>query len=174
MAVVPQTDAGDAAGANSYGTRVGFKAYHDDRGNTYGADNLVDQALIKSRDYMDSFYSFIGVKLTTTQGTQWPRKWNDAGDTLTGIPNEVLLAQYELALIALSRPLINIVPKVDATGGLVSKKTVKVDVIETSVEFVEPGTFGWSAVQTPEFALVRAILASAGLLEGGGSTELIR
>lgn len=74
MAVNVQDDAGDVANANAYISVADFKAYHDDRGNSYGTDDAaIGVAIVRATDYIDTRFQFVGVKNSGTQTTQWPR-----------------------------------------------------------------------------------------------------
>lgn len=144
MAFTPQNDAGAVANANAYGSVANFKAYHDDRGNSYATytDTDIEQAIVQATDYADRRWDFVGVRLSRDQTTEWPRR--DAEDcqgyTRDGIPIEVLEAVYEYALIAAAGDL-DPTPDRDTTGRTVSSKREKVGPIEEAKAYSSPDQY---------------------------------
>lgn len=101
--------------ADSYVSAVDCTTYHARRGNAkWGAATEADQeaALIRAVQYLDAHYLWKGTKLVSDQGLAWPR---DAA----GVPRQVRDAQCELALRALSGPLVR-----DSDGRVVTAKTI--------------------------------------------------
>lgn len=189
MALVVQTDDGTAAGANAYASVAEFKAYHTDRGNAYSAysDPQISAAIIRATDFLDTRFSFRGVRLTTDQTTEWPRKagsemvltWFDIdflpplvdaafvalvgpnGEDILGIPDAVKRAVHEYAFRALGQPLFQDAPAPEG-GRLINQHTVRVDVIEESITYA-PSQSGSFAM--PAFPQADMWLARAGLIE---------
>lgn len=65
MALKVQNSQGTVVGANAYITLAEFKSYHDDRGNDYSGftDPKISAAIVLATDYLDTRFSFLGVKL---------------------------------------------------------------------------------------------------------------
>lgn len=175
MALVPQSDAGDEAGANAYGTLAEFKAYHDARGNSYTTtDSLVEQAIIKATDYIDQRFRFLGVRLNgTDQTTMWPRKAaaNEStllvdpdGNDIEGIVTALKNATAEYALRALSAALFQDAPA-PSGGRAIDSLSQKVDIIEKSVTYSASASLGGFIM--PAYPAADLILARAGLIASG-------
>lgn len=167
--LVPQNDDGDEAGANGYGTLVGFKAYHDARGNTYiGTDTVLEQALVRAADYADTRFRFKGTKLNATgQTTQWPRDGvvDADGNDVEGIPDALVNAVYEYALRALDAPLFEDAPAPDGGLPLVSISQ-SVDVISESKTY-EGGAGVNGSFSVPAYPAADLIITRAGLVRSG-------
>jgi hypothetical protein len=152
-----------------YGTLEGADSYHAERGNSaWAAASESDRAaaLIRASVYIDS----LGTKLPEVgkcvmafpgrktggraQTLQWPRL--DAvdanGDTIEGIPQEVISAAYEAALLELTAGYLT--PVYVASSGV---KREKVDVLET--EYFDTSGQGADSVQ-PVPLVVQALLAT--------------
>jgi len=87
--------------ANSYVTVAGYDAYLNARyiGRTDISDAQAEAYILRATDYFESL-RFIGLKATETQSMQWPRSRiviDGFGKDSNEIPNEVLVAIYELA-----------------------------------------------------------------------------
>ena len=94
MALIEQDNTGAVSGANAYISVAYFKTYHDTRGNNYLAytDTEIENAIIRSTDYVDIRFSFVGSKSNARdQLTQWPRSsaLDRDGWYVTGIPLEI-------------------------------------------------------------------------------------
>ena len=101
-----------------YGDATGFKAYHDERGNSYTNDDvLIAQALFRSSEYLDQKYAprFPGERTNRRdQVREWPRAAVVNGDWVLDadgelidpdeIPSEMITATYEVALRELATP----------------------------------------------------------------------
>jgi len=87
--------------ANSYVTVAGYDAYLNARyiGRTDISDAQAEAYILRATDYFESL-RFIGLTATETQSMQWPRSRiviDGFGKDSNEIPNEVLVAIYELA-----------------------------------------------------------------------------
>jgi hypothetical protein len=189
MGLNVQSDAGDVANANGYMSVAEFKAYHDDRGNSYVAfnDTLIAQGIVRATDYVDQRFQFRGIKLLATQTTMWPRQAGNevfiqfdsgfifgqesvillsdsSGNDIVGIPAAVKHATAEYALRALSSPLFQDAPAPEG-GRLINAHTVKVDVIEETIQYASAqgtGTFVMPAYPPADLMLARAGLIQVG------------
>jgi hypothetical protein len=166
MALAVQNDSGTVAGANSYVTLAEFKAYHDDRGNSYAAysDAQMTSACIRATDYIDGRFRYKGYRVNgTSQTTQWPR-YNvvvDEVETVEGIPLEIKEACSEYALRALVAPLS---PDPGLTGQI--KKThVKAGPVEEDITYNDT-----SSATLPVYPVADNKLRTAGLVITGGRT----
>lgn len=134
MAFTVETGTGLST-ANSYLSVADFKAYHDDRGNDYSAssDTEIEQALVKSSDYIDTRYVFIGVRLNASQSMEWPRSnaYYLDGRPASGVPAEVQEATAEYAFRALTATLAPD-PVYDASGFMLESSSDEVGPIKTS------------------------------------------
>lgn len=100
MALVVE-DGSVVTGANTYVSLAEFKAWADDRGITYGADDAVTKQIYRAMDYFERL-QFIGNKANENQPLQWPRTeamidgyYADA----TEIPTPVKTALYEAVVV---------------------------------------------------------------------------
>jgi hypothetical protein len=174
MVFVVQDDDGDVANANSYGTVADFKAYHDDRGNSYGEFNTHDiqMALVRATDYLDTRFLFRGFRLLGgDQTTEFPRSYayDNEGYLIEGIPLALQRATFEYALRALTSGLPLIAdPNTALTN--VKRSRSKVDVIEEEFEYFSASG---SVPPLPEYPAVDLMLLRAGLLQAN-SQLLIR
>lgn len=169
MAFTPQNDSGTVAGANAYGSLAGFKTYHDDRGNSYAAytDQELQEAIVAATDFLDYRWTFVGVRLSDDQATEWPRR--DAEDAQgyvkTGVPTEVVEATYEYALLAAAATAagssLDPTPDRDSSGSAVMAKREKVGPIEESKTLAGSGTY-----VPPEYPVADRKLR--GLVSGSG------
>ena len=100
MAITQETG-NQSATANSYVTVVNYDAYlnarYTDRADI--SDAQAEAYIFRAMDYFESLI-FIGLKATEDQALQWPRDGiiiDGYGKDNNEIPNEVLIAIYELA-----------------------------------------------------------------------------
>lgn len=141
--------------SNSYASEAEYRAHHADRGVDVTAQTTaqVEQALVQSADYVDKRFGpqFRGWRLNNAQAMEWPRAdaYDDDGYLLSGVPTELKRAVYEYAWLVtqLARnlaplptvgfPFVDPITGVVITqgGGQLRRKTEKVDVIESTVEF---------------------------------------
>lgn len=170
MAFTPQDSTGLVAGANAYITVAEFKAYHDDRGNSYAAaptDPDIEKAIVRASDYLDERFSFVGTRrnLRPVQTTEWPRTgaYDRDGAAVNDIPDAVKEATAEYALRAISAAL-NPDPDRDTSGAAVAKKAEAVGPISESVEFV-----GGAVFVMPKYPAADQKLRRAGLVRSGGT-----
>jgi hypothetical protein len=167
VALTVQTDDGTASGANAYPSIAEFKAYHDERGNTYTNDDaLIAAAIIRATDYVDQRFQFRSTKLLQTQTTAFPRVLfsdNDGFD-VTGIPVALKNATIEYALRAMTAPLFRDAPAPDG-GRIIDAITQKVDVIEQAITYA-PSTGNGSFVM-PAYPPADLMLQRAGLITTG-------
>lgn len=198
ITVVPQSADGNVADANSYITAAYFTTYHTNRGNdvsAYTADQIA-AAIIKAWDYLDTRFSFRGVKLVTdgTQTTEWPRKsannttrfydysfnvpivyigdtTNIAlvgpnGETIEGIPESLKKAQAEYSFRALTASLFEDAPA--PSGGYpIESLSQKVDVIEQSFKYGAGGGGTIGGFVMPAYPAADLLLVRAGLIVSG-------
>lgn len=166
ITLVPQNDTGTAVGANCYIPLDYYKAYHDERGNTYSAnDEVLKGAIIKAADHMDRRWKFKGVKLVPTQTTEFPRTgpsmgtywtldtggalmswWNVGASTITDSDGQPIVgihwaikeanAEYAHRIQAGTALLQDAPPP--SGGRLIRRSSIKLDVLEKEVEY-EPG-----------------------------------
>lgn len=138
--------------ANSYASVLDARLYATARGASLPAsDAEVESLLIQAMDYIESKRDvFQGYKATPNQSLQWPRT-NVVLDHEhfpdDEIPPELVWAQAQLAIDAMTTPLFTTSPNRRA----VIKE--RVDVIETS--YAAPQTSG---VDTPAFRKAEAWL----------------
>jgi len=170
MALTVQNDAGTVVNANGYITVAEFKAYHDDRGNSYGADSdaLIGSYIVRATDYIDTRFRFSGSKLADGQTTQVPRAevYDGAGVLIEGIVTDIKAATAEYALKAKTASLYQDTPA--PTGGLaVTRKKVKVDVIETETEFASSGAGSPGVAVIGAYPLADGLVYRSGLVLSG-------
>ncbi len=169
MALNVQNDTGTVANANAYVTVAEFKAYHDDRGNAYSTDDgLIGKAIIKATDYLDTRFSFRGVRshITSQQTTAWPRNdvVDDDNNWVTGIPLALKKACYEYALRALTAELNPDPVAVDNSGMNVKRISKTAGPVSKDVEYT-----GSTATVLPKYPEADRLLATAGLLNSSNS-----
>lgn len=175
MALVLQNSDGTAEGANGYLSVTDFKAYHDNRGQSYGTatDSAIAAAIVAATSYLDSRWIFGGRKYQgRAQTTVFPRIGLMDADRLTvdGIPREIVAATAEYALAALSGPLAP-TPVVSDSGFPVSGKTETVGPITESTSYSVPATGKPSRFRP--YPLADAIIQASGFLRSVG-TDLVR
>jgi len=196
VTLVAQNDDGDAVGANAYVDVTYLDAYHLNRGNDVTAytDDEKKAAIIRATDFLDTRFTFRGVKLTATaaQTTEWPRKATATttsmyydfsyvpvsfssdgtttllsgpnGEEISGIPEALKRACAEYALRALTISLLQDAPA--PTGGVaIEELSQKVDVIEQRVKYATAQQSG--AVVLPAYPAADLLLVRAGLVESG-------
>lgn len=87
-------------------------AYFEDRFITTWVGNAIQKqaALVKATDYVEATYTFRGQPVRSDQALSWPRTdaWDKNGLLLRAdtVPQPVKAAVAELALLALSAPLV--------------------------------------------------------------------
>ena len=174
MALTVQNDSGTVTGANAYVTVAVFKAYHDARGNSYGAaaDADIEKAIIKATDYLDQRFSFRGVRshVASSQPTAWPRLnvVDGDGNYVSGIPEALKRACSEYALRALTAELNPDPVKTDDSGLAVRSVSKTVGPITKNIVYS-----GVNLVQQlPSYPAADRLLAAAGLLDS--SNQLAR
>lgn len=166
MAFTVQSDLGDVANANAYIDVAYLRAYKLDRGVdlTATSDAALQAAIVKATDYLDTRFRFVGVPLTETQTTAWPRDdvYNYAGVLITGIPLTIKQACAEYAHAALILGDITPVPAGQAAFNL-KEKTRTVGPITTKDVYVN----GSGAYVIPVIPTADLRLGSSGLLITG-------
>jgi len=158
-----QDDQGSVASANAYILTAFLDSYHADRGNSLGTASTSDKekAVVKATDFLDRRYRerFIGIRLSSTQTTEWPRvnAFYKDGRIVQGIPVEVKQAAAELALRALTADLAPD-PAYDETNRIVVAKSSKVGPIEESFTFADDGTIlDWRQYPTVDGLLAELV-----------------
>lgn len=150
MAILVEDGTG-LVGSNSYASHAGYVAYHTERGAPPAESQAdIEEALIKASDFLGIRYTFKGVKLTASQGLEWPRSCAYGAPTadypcgvpLEGVPLEVQRATYELAKRALAGELAPD-PTVDASGQTVVSSRDKVGPLETERSFNGGASSTW-------------------------------
>ena len=143
MAFVVQDPDAPKADAVAYIAVQTFKDYHDERGNTYTAqDTEIEQAIVRATDYIDSRWTFAGSRDDADQSTECPRSGvydPNTGLTLDPYPAELEEACAEYAMSALAGSLYP-TPNVDATGLRVKMTRKKADVLEKQTEYFQSGS----------------------------------
>lgn len=169
MAFLVQDDSGSVAGANAYLTVAEFKAYHDDRGNSYVGfdDTAIQRAIVKATDYMDRRFSFVGYQEGEEQRTMWPRidAFDEDDHLVEGIPDRVKEACAEYAIVALSATL-NPTPTRDATGRDVQAKSSTVGPISESITYAGGAVFSGPKYPIADAKLL-GLIVSAGEIRRG-------
>lgn len=112
---------------------------------------------------------------TSTQSTQWPRQGviDSNGNTVNGIPKQVIAACAELAMRQLNGTVLqpDYNPNVVTNGGVIQTQTNRVGPIETTTTYDTKLGLGFF----PDFPQVTRMLAAAGLLiNGGGGRTILR
>lgn len=113
-------------GTNAYITAAEYEAYADERGILPSAVNL-DADIIKSADFIDTYYNFKGEVVTEGQ----PMKLPTDQVTIANIKKAALKAveMQQAGLLTLNLAGVE--------TGLVKRLMEKVDVLETETEYVE-------------------------------------
>lgn len=129
--------------ANAYISVAEFKAYHDERGNSYEAackDSTIQQAIIRATDYIEKRWRnrWKGVRESEAQALAFPRVYlfDEDGYVIDGIPAKLKQATAEYAVRAITITLMPD-PQIDDTSLRVRRKREKVGPIETETEFAE-------------------------------------
>lgn len=141
MAFVVETGTG-LSNSNGYVDVTFFKDYHKDRGRDFSAfgTTQIQQAIVVASDFLDTKFTFIGIRRLTTQNMEWPRV--DAfymdGRAALLVPIEVQEATAEIALKQLSGEIAPD-PTYDASNRLVTQDRSKVGPIEKETRFVDGG-----------------------------------
>lgn len=164
MATV-QNENGTVEGANTYGTATYFREYHAARGRTFDqTDEQIDAAGVIATDYMDSRWSYIGVRIADGQNTEWPR-WDayDRDDRIVnGIPEPVKQAWAEYTAIQLTEGTLEPTPDRDASGARVVQRSERVGPISESVTLAAGGRYVRPIHPIPDGILKRRGLVAAG------------
>ena len=136
--IIVQNDSGTVGNANSYASIAYADSYHSDRGNTSWAAATEDNktvALIKSWQYIDTAFVFLGYEKSDVQNTEFPRYGilNSRGKELKNIEPQIKNAQSEYALIALTKDFTE--DQTVTSTPIVKKTSEKVDVISQEIEY---------------------------------------
>lgn len=116
-------------GTNGYITVTDFKAWADSRGYTYGADELVEAAIVvASVDFIDTNYKFRGDPLSPTQEMQLPT--NEVA--IEDIQNAAAQAAY---LQLIGRLFVD--PANLGQGGQITSESKKLGTLSTSTSYAE-------------------------------------
>lgn len=166
MALVVQTYP-HTAGANSYGTLIGFKAHHDLRLQDYATftDPQITASLVAGTEYLDMRFVYNGWKTAAEQTTEFPRNdlYNARGDLVQGVPIHVERACYEYAIRWLRNGFTLVPdPEQDASGRMLKATQVDVGPISERKEYSEFGKY-----QLPEYPYPDGLLKSQGYVFSG-------
>lgn len=146
IVLVVETGSG-VSGANTYISATDADLYQANRGRSSWALLSADSkatALIKATEAIDAQYPWIGVKMTRTQGLQWPRRAgiessgasillvDRDGFDIDAVPQAVVNACAEAAFLSLTEELFQ---DNDPRGKIIRKKT---DVLETEYQPESP------------------------------------
>ena len=85
----------DAVAANAWCVARGITSFAEiDAGDQ-------DKLLLRASEWIDARFRFRGTKQDTNQGRAWPRRHvvDEAGETITGIPQAVIQVTIELAIL---------------------------------------------------------------------------
>jgi hypothetical protein len=171
MALIIQNSSGTVADANAYESVLDFKAYWDVRGGTYDnyEDPEIEIAIVKATDFLDTRFSYFGVQLRYTQGTQFPRaEYEGSMDTFclgakSGIPRALKHACSILVMKILQKAGAPLLPDPTyAAAGQLIEKTVVVGPIETTQKYAKQENQNPEAL--PQYPEVELLLQNAGLL----------
>ena len=145
-------DGSGVAGATSYATLSDLKQYWYDHEYDYGdlTDDAIRRLLNKSTKYIDDNYrgGFSGYRQYDDQMLEWPRygayylRSYDIRENT--IPQEVKNAVYEASYLQKSG--VDLTATI-SKAGKITKTSVKVDVIEESIEY-ESGSSLYSDIYT--------------------------
>jgi hypothetical protein len=106
--VIVVEDGTGLATSVSYGSVSGADAYHLARGTTAwaGTEAAKEAALIRATQALDGRYRWPGIRHSETQALDWPRDaaYDVDGYEIEGLPQGVIDATYEAALIELLEP----------------------------------------------------------------------
>lgn len=124
--------------SDSYVEVADYAAYANSMGWTLTGDTDAQEAnLRRARAYLDRGYAWVGVKATNTQALAWPRLTGHYVDGYIvpsdAIPQAIKDAQCEMAYLIQG----GVDPFEAITGGAVTQKREKVDVIEESTTYSE-------------------------------------
>lgn len=166
-----QNDTGTVEDANAYIDVDYFKAYHEERGQTFAEDGTDDEkiklGIIRGKDYIDSGSgeNYKGEPTSRDGSSAFPRLnlTNRAGDTVWGIPLPLKKANAEYGLIGMNGPIAP-TPAMDASGARVVQMSEKVGPLSESKTFAQGGAW-----QRPEYPVADAILRAAGYIITGGT-----
>lgn len=149
MAFVVEDGTG-LANANAYVSLAEFKAYQDDRGSSYPADNLIQQAIVRATVYMVSRYRlrWKGIRVKATQALDWPRSgvltedyYDPPGDLTYVVPDDVVPADIKSACTMLAAREITTpgeLNEVFARGGQVASESASAGPVSSSKSYA-PG-----------------------------------
>jgi len=158
-------DGTSMASSNSYMSLASASAYFDEIGITTwgGPSSTLEGHLIRAARYMETL-PWRGLKTTSTQGLEWPRRdvtdQNNYYVSATAVPLRVKQAQAEIALRYLSGG--NPAPDLSQTGNVIREK---VDVIE--IEYARTGKR-----DVPEYLYIDFLLKP--YLKSSWNVELVR
>lgn len=112
MPIIIQDDSGSIQNANSYVSLAYVDAYFVEKNDVSWGDldqEVKEAALISATRYFDNvnYGKIKGIKLTKTQNTQFPRDaiFDEDGDEISGIPENLKMAICEYAIRAVSNSL---------------------------------------------------------------------
>jgi hypothetical protein len=167
MALVVEDGTGLAT-AESFGAVAGADAYHSDRGNTdwTGTDEVKEQALRRASTFLSEGFAWKSWPVNgRDQGLAFPRAvfTDNNGYTVSGLPKEIVLATYEIALRELVTPgamTPDYTPSERLASASVGPISVSYDLSRTDAESARP-----------VLLIVKGIIGP--LLAGGGGSRLV-
>lgn len=113
-------------GTNAYITAAEYEAYAADRGITPNAATL-DADIVKSADYIDTYYNFKGSPVSETQAMKLPTDEVTIANIKKAALKAVEMQQAGLLTLDLA----------SVAAGQVKREKKVVDVLEKEIEYVE-------------------------------------
>ena len=144
-------------GTNAYITAVEYESYAAERGITVTSATL-DADIIKSADFIETYYTFKGDPLSDTQAMKLPTDQVTIADIAKAALKAVEMQQAGLLTLDLGA----------IAGGVISSESSSVDgVVSESISY-EQGTRSTFKARTPQLdMLLRPFLAFSGGLARG-------
>lgn len=141
-------------GTDSYVTAAEFESYADARGITVDDANL-SANLIKSADFIDTYYNFRGQPVSDSQEMKLPTDQVTISAIKKGALKAVEMQQAGLLTLDLT----------SSQDGTVKRLMTKVDVLEKEVEYVD-GSQSTFKRKTPELDMLLRpfVVGGAGLV----------
>lgn len=140
-------------GTDAYISLADYKDWADARGYTYGADDVVEAAIVIATDFMDATYTFRGASLSGSQPLQLPT------DKVAIVDIEKAIAQA-VYLQLLGRLTVD--PSTLTTAAITGESK-QVGSLATSTSYAERATYTTTYPTTSVDKLLRGLVANGGL-----------